>query len=318
MILDSFNIVGLTEVKQPRTPMPWFRMGVVALAAISLVACGDKEKKPGQSLASVNGEEITVLQLNEELQRSNVPAGQLEAAKKQLLNSLVDRQLLLNEATKEKLDRDPKVVQSIERARALIIAQAYLQKRIGTPARPNRADVEDYYIKHPQFFQQRKQFDMRQLVIDSANLTPEVKSAIDSAKSLDEVATWLDSHDVKYARAQLTRTSAELPPELSAKLLTMDKGQLFIVKEGVRSLLVSIADIKPVSVTLEAATPQIEQFLINQKSKLDADAELARLRAAAKIVYLNKAVDENVPATQVAPAADASGDANVRGVAGLK
>jgi EpsD family peptidyl-prolyl cis-trans isomerase len=77
-----------------------------------------KEKKPGQALASVNGDEITVLQLNEELQRAGVQAGQQEVASKRLLEGLIDRQLLVAEATKEKLDRDPKVVQAIERARA--------------------------------------------------------------------------------------------------------------------------------------------------------------------------------------------------------
>ena len=46
----------------------------VLLAATGLSACGDKEKKPGQALASVNGKEITVLQLNEEMQRAGVQA----------------------------------------------------------------------------------------------------------------------------------------------------------------------------------------------------------------------------------------------------
>ena len=111
---------------------------LVLLTAAGLSACGNKEKKAGQALASVNGEEITVLQLNEELQRANVQAAQQEAASKQLLESLIDRQLLQNEAVKEKMDRDPKVVQAIERAKALIVAQAYMQKRIGTIARPTQ------------------------------------------------------------------------------------------------------------------------------------------------------------------------------------
>lgn len=75
---------------------------LVLLAAAGLSACGDKEKKPGQSLASVNGKEITILQLNEELQRAGVQSAQQANASKQLLESLIDRQLLQNEAEKEK------------------------------------------------------------------------------------------------------------------------------------------------------------------------------------------------------------------------
>lgn len=337
LIVDRMNVTEVAASKPAAARGRWLTAGVLLLASATLVACGDKEKKAGQSLVSVNGEEITVLQLNEELQRSNVPAAQQEAAKKQLLSSLIDRQLLLNEAAKDKLDRDPKVVQAVERARALIIAQAYLQKRTGAAQRPSRAEVEAYFNKHPEFFLQRKQFDMRQLVMESAGINAELKAAIDGAKSLDEVAAWMDAHRVKYARAQVSRTSADLPPELSARLLAMDKGQMFIIKEGARSLLVSIAEIKPSPVSLETATGQIEQFLANQKAKEAAEAEVARLRASAKIVYLNKEAEAAAAAASApapapapaaapaaaapaaaAPAADTPTESNVRGVQGLK
>ncbi len=302
--------------------------GLVLLAAAGLSACGNKEKKPGQALASVNGEEITVLQLNEEMQRANVQAPQQEAASKQLLESLIDRQLLQNEAAKDKTDRDPKVVQAIERAKALIVAQAYMQKRIGTIARPTKQEVEEYFHKNPQFFSERKQFDMRELVIASADMNDQLKAAMDSAKTLDDVAAWLDTHKVKYARTQLSRTSADLAPELSAKLLSMPKGQLFIIREGDRTLLISLADIRDNPVTLAQAAPQIEQFLFNKKNKDAADAELKRLRATAKIEYLGKdaapaaaaaAASGAAPAPAAAPAAaKSSSEANDRGVAGLK
>ncbi|MTV40535.1 EpsD family peptidyl-prolyl cis-trans isomerase, partial [Duganella radicis] len=275
--------------------------GLLLLAA-GLSACGGgKEKKPGQALASVNGEEITVLQLNEELQRANVQAAQQEAARKQLLEALIDRQLLQIEAAKDKTDRDPAVVQSIERAKALIIAQAYMQKRLGTPAKPTQAEVEAYYTQHPEFFAQRKALDMRQLVLATRDLDDPLKAAIDSAKSLDEVAAWMDAHKVKFVRNQVSRTSSDLPAELARKLLSMPKGQLFIVREGERSLLISIAEVKDSPVSLEAAASQIEQFLVNKKNKDAAAAELARLRAAAKITYLNKA-DEPAAAAAATPA----------------
>jgi peptidyl-prolyl cis-trans isomerase C len=316
-------------------PVPLRRLkcaALVLLVVAGLSACGDKAKKPGQTLASVNGEEITVMQLNEEMQRANVQAAQQEAASKQLLESLIDRQLLLSESVKEKVDRDPKVVQAIERAKALIIAQAYMQKKIGTVTRPEKAEIEAYFTKNPQFFSQRKQFDMRELIIATTDMNDGLKAAMDSAKSLEEVAAWMDANKVKYARTQLSRTSADLAPELSGKLLTMPKGQLFIVREGDRTLLISLAEIKDSPVTLAQAAPQIEQFLFNKKNKDAADAELARLRATAKIEYMNKTGQKNspatasavtnastpvVPAVPVAPAAT-DHDVNARGVAGLK
>ncbi|AXA91854.1 peptidyl-prolyl cis-trans isomerase, EpsD family [Massilia sp. YMA4] len=307
--------------------------GLLVLAAAAMSACGEKaEKKPGQALASVNGEEITVLQLNEELSRVNPQMAQQEAARKQLLEALIDRQLLQSEAAKEKIDRDPKVVQAIERAKATIVAQAYLQKRIGTVARPTKAEVEAYYNQNPQFFSNRKQFDMRELVLATADVNDEVKRAIDASKSLEEVAAWLDQHKVKYGRAQLSRSTTELPPELSARLQAMPKGQLFIIREGARSMLISITDIKDAPVSLEQASAQIEQFLFNKKNKEAAEAAVKQLRSTAKIEYMNQpaggtaaapaaaaagAPAAGAPAASAPPAAPAD-DATARGVAGLK
>ncbi|MNN44392.1 hypothetical protein D3C81_1586800 [compost metagenome] len=164
-------------------------------------------------------------------------------------------------------------------------------------------------------------------------MNDQLKAAMDSAKTLEDVAAWLETHKVKFARTQLSRTSADLAPELSAKLLSMPKGQLFIIREGDRTLLISLADIRDNPVTLAQAAPQIEQFLFNKKNKDAADAELKRLRAAAKIEYLGKdgapaaaaaAASAAAPASAPAPAAaqaapaQSSSEANDRGVAGLK
>jgi hypothetical protein len=225
----------------------------------------------------------------------------------------------------EKIDRDPKVVQAIERAKATIVAQAYLQKRIGTVPRPTKAEVDAYYQQNPQFFANRKQFDMRELVLATSDVTDEVKRAIDASKSLEEVAAWLDAHKVKYGRAQLARSTSELPPELSARLQAMPKGQLFIIREGARSMLIAINEIKDAPVTLEQATPQIEQFLFNKKNKEAAEAAVKQLRSAAKIEYMNQPAGSAPAAAPAAAAAAepgqkpaASEDVNARGVAGLK
>ena len=302
---------------------------VLLAAAAGLVGCGDKkEKSSGQALASVAGTEITMLQLNDELQRANLAPAQQETAKKQVLESLIDRQLLQSAAADEKLDRDPKTVQAIERAKALIIAQAYMQKHVGQVARPTRQEQQEYFDKNPGFFSARKQFEMRQLILATSDVTPEVTKLIDGAKTLDEVAEQLGARNVKFARNQLVRTSADLPPQLSAKLFDMPKGQLFIVREGERSVLSVITDIKDAPVTFEAVAPQIEQFLVNTKNKEAAAAEIKRLRAGAKIEYLNKAFAPGAApaapaptagaAAPAAPAAPADADAHARGVAGLK
>jgi peptidyl-prolyl cis-trans isomerase C len=307
----------LTHIKMLDGRMLRVVGGLLILAG--LTACGPKEKKEaGQALVSVNGEEITAMQLSEEMQRANVPAAQQATARKPLLESLIDRQVLQNAAIAEKADRDPKVVQAIERAKAQIIAQAYLQKKVGTVTPPTKAEVADYYAKHPEFFSQRKQLTMQQLVFASADMTDKAKAMIDNAKTLEDVASWFTANNVKFARNQISRSTADLPPELGNKLVSMKSGQLFIIKEGERSLLNTVVEIKEAPVTLETAASQIEQFLQNAKAKEAATAEVARLRSAAKIEYLNKdSAPEPKPAA-AAPVDSTKNQSLEKGVAGLK
>ncbi|MES2149198.1 MAG: EpsD family peptidyl-prolyl cis-trans isomerase [Pseudomonadota bacterium] len=293
----------------------------LACLALLLAGCGDrnKDRKLGQTLASVNGAEITTLQLNEELQRANIGPAQQEQASRQLLQALVDRQLLQSAAAREQLERDPKVMQAVERARAMIVAQAYLQKRIAGQPRPSQAEIERYYNAHPAFFKQRKLLTLNQLIVASADLTPDARAAFEAARSLDEVSAWLDARKLRFARAESLRSTADLAPELSAKLLGKPRGQLFLLHEGERSMLVVVAEAKEAPVSLLVATPQIEQVLYAQRNKEAADAELARLRSAAKIEYLNKSMALDTPSTPAAiPDASADKAALERGVAGLK
>jgi len=323
-LIELSEMASPMKMKRTNLQQRVLSAGVILLTVAGLAACGgDKAKKTGQALASVNGEEITALQLNEELQRAGVPAAQQEVASKQLLEALIDRQVVENAAVKDKLDRDPKVMQAIERAKALIISQAYMQKKLSGIARPTKAEVEEYFNKHPELFSNRKQFDMRQLLIASKDMNDALKQVIDKSKSLDEVAAWMDSNKVGFARGQVSRTTTDLAPELGAKLQGMPKGQLFIINEGERSMLMSIVDVKDVPLTLAVAGPQIEQYLVNTRTKDGAKQEMDRLRAAAKIEYLNQAAPATAGtaasgAAAAAPAASAGTGATERGVAGLK
>ncbi|MFZ5523285.1 MAG: EpsD family peptidyl-prolyl cis-trans isomerase [Pseudomonadota bacterium] len=284
------NSIEMLSPVKINTSLPYRRVlcGVLLLVvAVGLSACGNKEKKAGQALVRVDGEEITVLQINDELKRAGVKADQQEVATKQLLEKLIDRQLVIAEATRNKIDRSPGVIQAIERAKAQIIAQAYLESITSKLAKPSMAEIDDYFQKHPEYFAQRKQFDMQQLVFATKDLSDELKSAIDSAKTLDEVASWLDRHNVGYARGQLSRSTTDLPELMVAKLKELKKGELFIVNEGENSMLNSIIDIKDSPVMAKNVAPQIAQYLSSLKAKEAAETEIKHLRSSAKIEYFN-------------------------------
>jgi peptidyl-prolyl cis-trans isomerase C len=292
---------------------------VALLCAVVISGCGNKDAKPGQALVKVGGDEVTVHQFNDELARMD---GANESVRKQVLEGLIDRQLLQAEAARNKLDRGPEVMQAIERARAQILAQAYLKNLFANMTKPAGAEIQAYFNENPALFTKRKVFDMNELLVDSKEVNANLQAAMDTVKSIEDLIAWLEARNIQFGRRQTTRTTADVPLEMATKLQTMQKGQSIIVKQGERSLLMFINDVKDSPVEFAVAEKQIEQFLINKKREDAKRSEIARLRAAAKIEYLNQPAQAGEGSktregdTKVAPAA--ANNHIERGVAGLK
>ncbi len=265
----------------------WLLCGALLLVVgMGLSACS-KEKGGGQSLARVNGEDITMLQVNDELAHANIPVDQQQDASKKILESLIDRQIIVDEAMREKIDRSPGVLQAIERAKANIIQQAYLEKVVSKVEKPTTTEMSDYFHNHPEIFGNGKLYHMNSLLIAGKDMDDKLKSELASTKSLEEIATWMTDHNVHYARGVASRTTMNMPPEMAARLMTMHAGQMFVVNEGGNSMIVSIADIKDNPIAFEDAAPAIEQYFKVKNTKEAVDTEVKHLRSLAKIEYLN-------------------------------
>lgn len=263
--------------------------GLVLILILVLFGCDSqpKDRKPGQALVSVNGHEITVLQLNDEIKRAGIRADQYENASKQLLESLIARQLIVDEAARSKLDRTPDVMQARERAIAQVTAQAYLQGIASKIAKPSDTEIDEYFKKHPELFSERKQFDLIILRLASKDIDQELKALIDGAKSVNDVAVWLDKKKIHYSRNLISRNTSDLPTEMVNLLQEKGQDHIIIVNEQEQSLLISVNGMRDNSLSLKSATAQIERYLINQKYKQATDTEISRLRSLAKIEYLN-------------------------------
>jgi peptidyl-prolyl cis-trans isomerase C len=266
--------------------------GIMALALVSLVACGKEDRLADQTLARVDGEKITIHEFNDELQSRSVDDVQKENTPKQLLESLINRKLMVGEAERNKLDESPEVVRAISRAREQILAQAYLQNIASKLPKLTQTEIEDYFKMHPEFFSNCKEFKLDQLIISDKFFNDELKATIDSAEALAQVSDWMDKHNVPYLRRQVTRNSEDLNQEAVVELLKLHNGELFLSSEGDNRVLNVISSIKDSAVSLFEAAPKIEHFLKNKKMKEAVDAEIANLRAMATIDYIDTPIPD--------------------------
>ena len=262
---------------------------LIVVLSLFLMACQkeNNQKKGGQALISINGKEITTLQLNDELKRSNFRIDQYEVASKQLLENLIARQLIVDEAIRTKLDRSPDVMRARERANAQVIAQFYLQELVSKIPKPSKSEIEEYFYQHPQHFGERKQFELEMIQIAKNELNDELKEFVRNVKSLNDVIFYLNKRDILFIRNEMVRSTADLPDAVVAKLLESKKDQVIIIPESEFFYLLTVNREKDSPILLDVAAPQIEKLLMNQKYKQATDSEIIRLRSLAKIEYLN-------------------------------
>jgi EpsD family peptidyl-prolyl cis-trans isomerase len=238
----------------------------------------------------VNKDEITVLQVNEQLTR--LPAGvtpeQLEPATRKIIGSLVNQQLLVQQAIERKLDRDPLILGALEAARLNILAQAYVQRVIAPQAKPTDQEVRKYYADNPSLFSDRKVYRLQELAIEA---NPEQEKAItamaEGSKSLKLLADYLHNEKIPFSADSGVRNAEQLPLAQLPRIAQLKPGSVLVFGTGpnrLSALEVLASESRPIDD--KKAAPVIEQFLSNHKREELAAAELKRLRDSAKIAYV--------------------------------
>ena len=281
------------------------RLACCVAFALTLAACGSPSGGSGkgsQVVAKVNGEEITVLQLNRVLERSGVREVTPDV-RKHAIESLTAEELMVQAALEAKIDRDTAFVQSLENARRQLLAQIFAERMVYPKSVVTATEIADYYNREPLLFAKRRTFRLTTFRAAGADLTPQISAALKQVKSVDEVRGILDARGIKYETQLASVAPEQLPVDELPAFAKASVGDLFINpdKEG-SVLLMSVTAIEDdVPLTLERARPMIEEFLRNSRNRQATDAYLERARASAEIVYTS-AADEPVKPTLSAEA----------------
>ena len=292
----------------------WLSAGLSALLALG--ACGNKKDAPpaGQVVAKVNGDEITIHQVNTAMSRmGKLDEAQAKEASKQVLNSLIDQQLLIKKAVETKLDREPAVLQALEGAKRQILAEAYLSKMAQSVGTPSAMEVHDYYVQHPQLFANRRVYRFQEILL--TNSSPEVlktaKEKLDQGKTLRELAQWLQTEKIPFNANETVKPAEQFPAEMLSRVHPLKVGQMAMISSDKGMLIMNLIAAREQPVTEVQAKPAIESFLTSKRRAEFVQAEVKKLHDAAEIKYLGKFADAGKLTKTAVPAAKATDTAPV-------
>lgn len=279
--------------------------------ALGLGGCDNKEptKPASQIAAKVNSGEISVHQVNYVLSRARLGTTSTpETAPKirrEILDRLVDQELAVEQALNKKLDRSPDVLMAVENARREILARAYIEQITAGMPKPTVEEAKAYYSEHPQLFAERRVFNIQEIVLPAATgVSDELRQMLDAGKSMEDIANWLKSKQIKFAVGSATRSAEQIPLELLPKIHPLKPGQGLVMQGPQAITLMRIAASQPAPMGEAAALPRIQQFLGNQRAAEAAKEELKALKAQAKITYMGEFAESDRNAARGPGSAD--------------
>jgi len=276
-------------------------------AAVLVTACGRKSDDTSAMVATVNGENITQDQLDyatKQIATARPGASAPEAA--QVLQGLVEQRLAVQKAEKDKLDRNPGVLQSLEAARKDALARYYVEQLTAKVPKPTADEIKQYYDGHPANFAQRNVYTIQKA---DARVTPDQAGPLAAlAQGVTGAAAVADLLKSKASAVNVTQSAqpAESLGPLLPKISTMTVGQTIAIPQPQGLTALTVVAIQPQPVPLAQAQAGIEQALWNQKKREALVAESKALRASARITYLGKfaaGTDSATAASGTAPSA---------------
>ena len=92
------------------------RKPVIVMICMSFVVASCQKKAEGQTVAIVNGEEITAAELNAELGEAAASAANQKDLRNAALQRLIDRKLVVQQAKNEDIDKSPEFLNRQRRA----------------------------------------------------------------------------------------------------------------------------------------------------------------------------------------------------------
>lgn len=255
----------------------------IACAVMLLSAC---DKQPGGQVAAVvNGEEITIAEINAEVGVANIPKGvDLKQIRAAALQRIVDRRLLAQSARDEELDKTPEyLIRSRQLDEALLVE--LLRKRAEKTFQiPDQRALNKFMAENPAMFADRQIFTVDRIQFAFPADMDQLKS-LENDHSMDAVAAKLTTLGIKFERGLARMDSAQLGQQRINQIKALPEGEPFVI---LNNGVVTVAVIKSKnSVTLNAAEMGLvaTQAMRNQAVGMSHEDRLKLARASGKIEY---------------------------------
>jgi peptidyl-prolyl cis-trans isomerase C len=171
----------------------------IAICATALFACQGKQDtaaKPGdkkevKTLAEVNGKNITSVDFEREVK--NLPdylkaMAETPQGRKEMLDTMVIRELILQQATKDGIDKGKDIEDKLQDLKKRLIVEAFLKKKVETDSQLSDADLKKFYEQNIDKFKAGEQVKASHILVKTEKEANEVLAKIKAGGNFEELA----------------------------------------------------------------------------------------------------------------------------------
>lgn len=253
------------------------------IALTSLSAC-DREAT-GQVAAVVNGEEITLPELNAEIAAMQIPdSADSQEVRRQALQRIVERRLIAQAARDDNLDSSQDYLIRERQMRDGLLNQLLAERIERTTPAPDAQEIDEYIADNPGVFGNRKIFTIDRIQFpapeDFAVLRP-----LEQDHSMAAVSERLNGLGIEFRRDQAQIDSATLGTARLEQFLALPEGEPFVVPENGVVTIGVITGERVVPLEGEAARPLAVRALRAERLNNALRQRLEQAKAAAEIEY---------------------------------
>jgi EpsD family peptidyl-prolyl cis-trans isomerase len=261
------------------------RPAFATVIALSVLTSGCSKQATGQTVAVVNGEEISASELNAELAAANIPQG---ADKKkvlpQLLQRIIDRRVMVQRAQEQGLDKSPDFLTRQRRANDELLISMLSQRQSDSMKVPTPQEVDAFIAANPGMFAQRSILLLDQLQFDAPKDQAGLQR-LSKDQSLEALATSLSDMGIQFARGKSRVDTATIPTEVMRQIEAVPRGEPFIIPASGKLVASVITGREASSTSADQNRKLAVDALRRQNLNRNLQDQLKQSRAQAEIKY---------------------------------
>ena len=257
--------------------------------ALLVISCAKKDD--GKVLATIDGEKVTLQEFNKELDKIPMNMKMLvasESGKKNYLDRLVVKKLLLKEASKAKIESDKEFQERVNDIKEQLLIETLLKKKITADTQMSEDDLKKYYEEHKEEFKKDGEIYTRHILLKTEEEAKQVQAKLQKGEDFTELAKkYSIDPNVKASGGEIGfQPKGSLIPEYENAAFKLTKvGQVSgIVKTQFGYHIIRLEGAKPPSyVPLEEVKDFIKQKNAQEKQKEVLEKYIEELKKNAKI-----------------------------------